>query len=590
MNKTVTINVSGIIFHIEEDAFETLSRYLSEIKTCLSSADGGAEVLSDIEARIAELLQEKLGPSKQVIVLADVDHVRSVMGFPEEFACADLTGGPAAPQTQEKIRRRLFRNPDEKMIGGVCGGLAAYFDIDTVWVRLIMFLLVFFGGLSIWVYVILWIVIPEAKTTADKLAMRGESANLNNIYRNFKDEAQDVKNRFSKYGNDLNRNYGERVRSNLSGALNTTFGIIGRLIGLFFMLFGAALLIGYVAALTGITVVGNNHEFTSWRHAIFASPSDYTMAVIAFILVVGVPVFMLLYLGVKLLFRIRYSNRWLTLGLGLLWLFGVILGIYVTVDTVKEFQESSRVRQNTVLEGVGDSIIVKMRPATQIVQEWGFENTGDLEDDLDRHHDYQFGIKGKELSVIGHADLDVIESTSDSIELTVNYISQGLDKRSANDNARAIKYNYTREGNTIIFDQVFRVAEQGRWRSQEVDIKLKLPEGKVIFFDESVKRLLDDVDNTSNTWDADMVNRRWKMTSRGLTCIDCEGLDDEDEEFHHPLPPPPPGGKKNRVIINEDGIKVDDEDARIRINKKGIVIQTPDKEYKRKNEDRETED
>jgi phage shock protein PspC (stress-responsive transcriptional regulator) len=575
MNKTVTINISGIIFHIAEDAFDNLSRYLSDIKAYLSGTEGGAEVLSDIEARIAELLQEKISPSKQVITLIDVEQVRDVMGQPEDFGGSESAGPEGAAQ-QERIRRRLFRNPDEKMIGGVCSGLAAYFDIDIVWVRLAMFLLVFFGGLSIWVYVILWIVIPEAKTTADKLAMRGENANLNNIYKNFKDEAQDVKNRFAKYGSELNRNYGERVRSNLSSALYTVFGVIGRLVGLFFILFGAALLIGYVATLTGISIVDKNHAYSSWKHAIFTSPSDYTLAVVAFILVVGVPVFVLLYLGIKLLFRIRYSNRWLSLGLGLIWLCGVVLGIFVTVQTAEEFSDSSRVREASVLHGSTDTIVVKMRPASQIVKGWDLDMNDDIEDALDESSGYEFGRKGKKLVIMGHAELDVIESNSDSVELVVNFVSKGSDKDDANKNARAIRYNYEIKGNEVIFDELFRVADDNKFRVQEVDIKIRLPKGKVIYFDESVKHLLDDVDNTTNTPDAHMVNRRWIMSSRGLKCIDCDNLE-EGEDFEGDA-----RRKHDHVIINGDGISVDDHGSRIRINKKGIMVHTPEEDVEMK--------
>lgn len=569
MNKTVTINISGIIFHIDEDAYENLSGYLQGIKSYVGSAEGGAEMMADIESRIAELLQQRLGNSRQVVSQADVDHVRDIMGRPEDFGAGEKTETQAEAPT-ERVRRRLFRNPDEKILGGVCSGLAAYFDIETVWVRLAMFILVFFGGLSIWVYIILWIVIPEAKTTAEKLAMRGESANLNNIMRNFRDEAQDVKSRLGKYGSDMNRAYGDRVRSNLSGALNTTFSIIGRIIGFIFLLIGTGLLVGYVGTLTGISIVENNHVYNSWRQAIFDSGSDYLLAVISFILVLGVPVFMLLYVGVKLLFRIRYSNRWLTLGLGLLWLMGVIVGLYVTVDTVREFSESSRVRNTTVVEGVGDTIIVKMRPAPEVIREWNYDNSGDLEESLEESNDYEFGIRGKKLTVIGHAGLDVIESQNDSVELSLNYISQGRDKKQANEHARAIEYNYTANGREIIFDEVFRVQEDGRWRAQKVDIRLRLPEGTVIYFDESVKRLLDDVDNTTNTWDGDMVNRRWKMTGRGLACIDCDNLKSLYDDGHF-------SGDHN-VVIDENGVKIDDKDARIRINKKGIQIQTSDDE------------
>ena len=165
MNKTVTINISGIIFHIEEDAYQTLSKYLNTIKGYFSKTDGGNEIMADIEARIAELLQQKINTNKQVILITDVENVMGIMGKPEEFANDDAnqhTNNEEATgknSSNEKIKRRLFRNPDEKAIGGVCSGLAAYFDVEIIWVRLAMFLLIFFGGLSLWVYIVMWIII-----------------------------------------------------------------------------------------------------------------------------------------------------------------------------------------------------------------------------------------------------------------------------------------------------------------------------------------------------------------------------------------------------------------------------------------------
>ena len=368
MNKTVTINISGIIFHIEEDAYDSLSRYLSTINGYFSKTDGGNEIMGDIEARIAELLQSKINSGKQVVLMSDVDYVIGVMGKPEEFGeeqskseSNESKNDSDAGYSQEKIKRRLFRNADEKAIGGVCSGLAAYFDMDTVWVRLAMFLLVFFGGLSLWVYIIMWIIIPEAKTTADKFAMRGEAANVNTIFQSFKEEAADVKNRMHKtfhnesanaksrmnqYGRDFrNANYGETVRSNIAAVLNGIFNVIGRLIGLFLIVIGVVLLIGYLAGVMGISIINSNTNITNWKSVIFASSSDYTLAILALIIVVGIPVFTLLYSGIKLLFKINYNNRWLNLSLGILWASGLILGFYVTVITLKQFNENAKSKE-----------------------------------------------------------------------------------------------------------------------------------------------------------------------------------------------------------------------------------------------------
>jgi phage shock protein PspC (stress-responsive transcriptional regulator) len=590
MNKTVTINISGVIFHIEEDAYDSLSRYLGTIKGYFNGTDGGSEIMSDIEARIAELLQARINVSKQVILMADVDHVMGVMGRPEEFGAeTKSTKEESEPVYQERIKRRLFRNPEDKAIGGVCSGLAAYFDIDTVWVRLAMFLLIFFGGISLWVYIVLWIVMPEARTTADKMAMRGEPANINNIMRSVREEADDVKNRFSKEANDVkdsfkkygrqfrDDNYGERVRSGFANALAAIFNVAGRLIGLFLIIIGGILLFAYVASLMGISIADGNADITHWRSVIFGSSGDYVLGVIAFIIVAGIPVLMLVYGGVKLLFHIRYRNRWLNLSLGILWLFGLLLGTYVTVKTVKQFNENARLRETFQIHGTGDTIIVKMTPGLEQVKELSFDNDDDIDTYMNRNHGgYYFGEHDKKLSVIGYAGLSVVESNSDSVELIISRTSRGSDKRNANENAKAISYGYHQNGRELIFDEIFTVSQGIKFRAPEVDIRLKIPRGKVVYFDNSLKYMLDDIQNTSNTYDRDMVRRRWVMTGKGLQCIDCNDLDNMDEEgdWDHHHNTWKHKRKKANVTIDDDGVKVNDKDADIHIDRHGVRIET----------------
>jgi phage shock protein PspC (stress-responsive transcriptional regulator) len=612
MNKTVTINISGIIFHIEEDAYDSLSKYLVTIKGYFSNTDGGNEIMSDIEARIAELLQAKINVSKQVILMSDVEHVMGVMGKPEDF------GGEQAKEKQseeeeydnlrtEKIKRRLFRNPDEKAIGGVCSGLAAYFDIDIVWVRLAMFLLIFFGGVSLWVYIILWLVIPEAKTTADKLAMRGETANINSIFRSFKEEAEDVKNRMNKEAKDVknrmnkygqefkNQNYGETVRSNIGSVLNAIFNILGRLIGLFLILIGGILLFAYIMSLMGISIIDSNNEASHWRHVIFESPSHYALGIFVFIIVIGIPVCMMIYGGVKLLFRIHYSNRWLNLSLGIIWTIGLLIGLYVTVVTVKQFNQSSKLKETFVLHGIGDTLVIKLNPASVNLKAMKFDNGDEVENYLSKNHGgYFFGSNDKKLSLLGYADLTVTENNSDSIEMIVTRSAHGYSKKEANENAKAIAYSYHQNNNELIFDEIFSVAEGNKFRAQELEIKIKLPKGKVVYFDKSVKYLLDDVDNTSNTWDGDMVARRWKMTARGLECIDCENLErfDHDRlyEEHRRGSMEEERKMKKRIKIDEHGIRVNGDDAAIKIDEDGIDIKTRDQDIELKNDPKKKED
>jgi len=185
MNQTVTVNISGIVFHIEVDAYEELKKYLNKIKSYFKNSEECNEIMTDIEARIAELFNEKISSDSQVIQSQDVEEVITIMGKPEQYVDEDED----EPQPQESFSskqrtystaKKLFRDPDDRMIGGVASGIAAYFGIETIWLRL-FFVVALFVGFGFLLYIILWIVMPEAKTASDKLQMKGDPVNINNI-------------------------------------------------------------------------------------------------------------------------------------------------------------------------------------------------------------------------------------------------------------------------------------------------------------------------------------------------------------------------------------------------------------------------
>lgn len=271
MNKTVTINISGIIFHIEEDAFDKLSKYLATIKGYFSKADGGSEIMSDIEARIAEKLQSKTSPVKQVVLMSDVDFVMESMGKPEEFAGdAEAAGNTSSENTSENytttdngepIKKRLHRDGDSKVLGGVCSGIGHYFGIDPVWIRIALLLMFFFGGTGFLLYLILWIAIPEAKTTAEKLSMKGEKADINNISKAVKEEAEQLKKRMEKYGDefknmasthkDVPRNTIEKIVDFIGDILLNIGRVLLKIIGIFMVVFGVIFSLDYLPQCLG---------------------------------------------------------------------------------------------------------------------------------------------------------------------------------------------------------------------------------------------------------------------------------------------------------------------------------------------------
>jgi phage shock protein PspC (stress-responsive transcriptional regulator) len=197
MKKTFTINLSGTVFHIEEDAYNTLHNYLLELKRYFGNSEEGKEITSDIEARIAEIFSQKMGNDKNVVTEEWVNEVIETMGTPEniteESEEKSYTG-------QNKTKRRLYRHPDEKVLSGVCGGIATYFNMDPVIMRIIFVVLAFLTtGAAILAYIILWIAVPKAVTTAQRLEMMGEEVTIKNIEKFIKDEVNSVKESYHKF-------------------------------------------------------------------------------------------------------------------------------------------------------------------------------------------------------------------------------------------------------------------------------------------------------------------------------------------------------------------------------------------------------
>ena len=191
MKITVSVNLGGYSFNIDEDAYSELKRYLKNLEINFAGEESSSEILSDIETRMAELFRARLTGFKQVITITDVSEVISIMGDPEDIS--DNEG----PSRKEKFAapgaHRMYRDPDKRIIGGVCSGMGAYWRMDPWIIRIIFIAITMAGGLGILVYLILYIVLPEAKTTAQKIEMKGDPVNIHNIKESVKKEFDTVR-------------------------------------------------------------------------------------------------------------------------------------------------------------------------------------------------------------------------------------------------------------------------------------------------------------------------------------------------------------------------------------------------------------
>lgn len=216
MNKVLNINLGGLPFVIDDDAYSYLSKYLDSIKKHFSFSESKDEIMYDIEVRMAELFQEKL-KYKQIITMSELDSVIKIMGKPEDFGGEpineneDLSSSFKERRTGSesykyvKTGKRLFRDPDQKVVGGVCSGLSIYLGIeDPIWMRLLFFILMI-GGVGFMIYIFMLIAVPKAKTSSDRLAMKGEPINIDNIAKKVEEEFESIAKSINEFGEDISK-------------------------------------------------------------------------------------------------------------------------------------------------------------------------------------------------------------------------------------------------------------------------------------------------------------------------------------------------------------------------------------------------
>lgn len=240
MNKTVTVNIGGLVFHIEEQAYLKLDQYLKAIRNSISIEEQD-EVIHDIEIRIAELFSEYITTTNQVITTADVDRVVEIMGKPEDYKLSEdeTTDQQNSSNTGNYIytkQPKLYRDTQNGMIGGVLAGFGHYFKIEAVWLRIIFAVLLLFYGTGILLYIIFWAVVPEAKTASQRLEMQGEPINIDTIEKKVKENIEYVTNKFGEVDYEGIKRQVRSTGNNAGQVLQKFFGIFFIITALFGLL------------------------------------------------------------------------------------------------------------------------------------------------------------------------------------------------------------------------------------------------------------------------------------------------------------------------------------------------------------------
>lgn len=338
MKEVERISLGGYAFTFEKDAATLAQNYLRELENYYSTREGGSEILEGIEERMAELLQEKCGRDG-IVSRSEIERVMKILGKPEDIEAGDDAGPSQAGPTEAYPHRRLYRDLSHKVIGGVCSGLGAYFNTDPVLFRILFVLFTLIGCSLHWrhwfvpfvstpvlIYVILWIIIPAAKTVQQRWAQRGEDGTINSIERNIEKGAKEFEKTV--------------VRVSNSSGFHEVASVMGKIIGLMLLIVGFAglftgVLVMFGSGRIGMECTGNGlfglgllidkgmHELYIVAPSVFRALMHPWMRVLVSA-IIFLPFLGLLYGGLQLIFGFK-SPRWSPgLIIFILWLLCII--------------------------------------------------------------------------------------------------------------------------------------------------------------------------------------------------------------------------------------------------------------------------
>jgi phage shock protein PspC (stress-responsive transcriptional regulator) len=681
MKKVININFQGRVIPIEETAYEMLQNYINSLRAYFANEEGRDEIINDIENRIGELFDERLKKGSACIMDADVAHIMTSMGRPEDFEREDepttrtqsegYKGAGSVPPSftesignkkrlyrdeQDKIlggvasglahylnidpaiirilfavlaffggsgfliyiilwivlpsrslvtniRKRLYRDTEDRVISGVCGGLAKYFDINPAIPRIIfaapfifgiitsvgrsffdsgsVFAGSFGGGTFILVYIILWIVLPEAFTSSEKLEMRGEKVDLNSIRNTVMGDLQGVKGRAEKMGSELKgsaqrlaseaRETFGTATSSMSSAASTVASdtssavrrsstglghAIAILIKAFVYFIGGIIAFGLFVAL--IALLGSGVSVLPLREFVLQGTPQYFFAWGTLLLFIGIPIIALLVWFIRRLMRVNTHNKYIGYSFSALWFVGLFCLIALIASLSRNFSSQVGKAEDVSITQPNGTMVVEVGKSTISYYDSWIDFDGMISADQDS-------------LFLNTARINVIRSKDSLYHLHLVKISRGYDRQQSQRLAEKINFPITQSDSVIYLPSSFAVSKNEKWRNQRVMVVIEVPLGKKIRLDDRVHRYdyfniefggrrnyRDDYDNDWEDGEWWSVNEDLTMTPNGLKSDnqireDAEDKKNEEEENAIPTPPVvPPVNSKDSV--NKDTV------------------------------------
>ncbi len=505
MEKTIKINLGGVLFQIEEEAYRMLRDYLQSIDNKLRNVPGGNETIEDIESRIAEIFQSQKDLAG-IITKENVETMISIIGTPDAFDQYEETASGYHTSQSEK---RMYRNPDDRIIGGVCSGIGAYLNTDPVWFRLIFIIFTPVFLIGLFVYLALWIALPSANSDSQKREMYGS-----NFYRS----GANIQGKTSEYP------YSSKVGS----AFNQVFRAIGKVLFIIVRIF--LIIIGVTSVLAGFTTLFSFIIIFVFKYPgsfsidagefnlaylpdflnYIVTPAMVPLMTALIVLIVAIPLLAMVYGGIRLIFWFKVRD-------GYIWLIGLIVWVLCVASlAIISFNEGVSYAERgktTSLEYFGPTPDTLYIMTGKKISDMHADKEISVTDNY-----YRIYIDDENDLVYIRSRLDINPADNNSIRIEIERESSGTSRLDAESNASRLNYDFKIAGDTLYFDEFFMIPPDSKWSFDEVEVNVFIPEGTIVSMDKTTEKMC------HSYYDYDYVkdpkNRFWIMTEDGLDYIE----------------------------------------------------------------------
>jgi phage shock protein PspC (stress-responsive transcriptional regulator) len=599
MKRNISINIGGIIFHIEEDGYDKLKSYLDSINSYFSNFEDSKEIIDDIENRIAELLLQKLSDGKQVVIVEDIDELISTMGTVSDFQASIEIEEPEEPKQaktsqsyqgqssgnqqhskseEDTGKKRLHRDVDRRILGGVASGMAYYFGIDPLWIRLVFLALLFnlffvevsglvvlayiilwivvpgksgmeedksvkklyrnpdervlggvasgiasyFGtditvirvlfilglipaGAGFFLYIVLWIITPEAKTITEKMQMQGEPVTLTNIEKNVKkslnveegEESAGVKILLFPFRliaiviKGLGEVLGPLLKF-LVEAIRIAFGAFISLLGFTFVIS----LVVVLGVMLGLKGEWSDYVYVDELPIELFSQTVDPLGAIALFLVFLIPALVLVLLGVMVIVKRKVGNAYIGWSLFGLWIVSLLVVAFMVPKTIRQFSVEDDINKDQFFNSDASTVVLK------------------LSDQEDSPYD------GVDLRIRGHED--------SVFKAAIRLESRGENPEDARMQAEKISYTIAQQDSIFLFDSEIDFRDAG-FRFQRASVIFYVPFGQPFQMDYELRKILINTLSRDGYWSRDLQDNTWMVTKDGLECTTCPKPEEEEK-------------------------------------------------------------